>query len=393
MFEKRHKEQPVDVEFEKTYTADFSKVESLKGYEFMTNMLNYVGLKNAVTQPEKLYKGAWGYGTSGFIKVPSLVGYICQGPDVATENGNLPELIIAFRGTCITADWANNVLGGVAADKLYVKGRVHQGFYNILRVPTLVEEEPIKVIDTAMAEYYKKHKQYPPRVVTTGHSLGGALATIAAAHIATKYNGYSKQHADYTHQPLQTYTFAAPRVGDADLCSYFLNTLGYSAVQVKNLQDPVPLFAPAGGVEWGAAFTKMGQMLAANWGAASRPGVYRSFTTGTSAAADDDVEFEKFKIFEELACKYQDSEQLQRFIKQQQSSPMAKIADSPASRDKRVRMIEYAQQLLNTLKIKWSDNPAPLVGVFESKEDGKWGGHMHSLEVYLSNIKRLQIQK
>lgn len=99
-----------------------------------------------------------------------------------------------------------------------------------------------------MEEYFKEHNQYPPRIVTTGHSLGGALATIAAAHIAFTYKEYREKHAEhteYTQRRLQTYTFAAPRVGDDGLRSYFLDTLGYSALQVKNVQDPVPLFAPS----------------------------------------------------------------------------------------------------------------------------------------------------
>jgi putative lipase involved disintegration of autophagic bodies len=48
----------------------------------------------------------------------------------------------------------------------------------------------LQVIKAAMETYRTEHKQYPPRVVTTGHSLGGALATIAAAHIAIKYPQY-----------------------------------------------------------------------------------------------------------------------------------------------------------------------------------------------------------
>lgn len=58
-----------------------------------------------------------------------------------------------------------------------------------------------------MEEYFKEHNQYPPRIVTTGHSLGGALATIAAAHIAFTYKEYREKHAEhteYTQWRLQT---------------------------------------------------------------------------------------------------------------------------------------------------------------------------------------------
>lgn len=104
----------------------------------------------------------------------------------------------------------------------------------------------LQAIDAALAEYHDTYKQYPPRVSTIGHSLGGALATLAAAYIAIKHPQYRAAHADYTQRALQTYTFAAPRVGDTALCSYFANELGITAVQVQNVQDPVPLCAPRG---------------------------------------------------------------------------------------------------------------------------------------------------
>jgi hypothetical protein len=43
--------------------------------------------------------------------------------------------------------------------------------------------------------------------------------------------------------------------------------------------------------------------------------------------------------------------------------------------------IKYAKQLVKTFSTNWSDNPAPPIGVFESTENGDWGGPMHSLEV------------
>jgi pimeloyl-ACP methyl ester carboxylesterase len=115
----------------------------------------------------------------------------------------------------------------------------------LVQMKPLLSHSAPQAIDAALAEYHNIHNKFPPRIVTVGHSLGGALATLAAAHIAIKHEQYRAVHADYTQRPLQTYTFAAPRVGDAALCSYFNSELGFTAVQVQNVQDPVPLCAPS----------------------------------------------------------------------------------------------------------------------------------------------------
>lgn len=46
-------------------------------------------------------------------------------------------------------------------------------------------------------------------VLTTGHSLGGAIATLAAYDIAKAFEGQLKPHQ------VQCYTLGAPRTGNA----------------------------------------------------------------------------------------------------------------------------------------------------------------------------------
>jgi pimeloyl-ACP methyl ester carboxylesterase len=107
-----------------------------------------------------------------------------------------------------------------------------------------------QAIDNALKAY---GDNLPPRIICTGHSLGGALATLAAAHIAIchpeDYNAAAagdatSQDADYAKRRLQVYTFAAPRVGDMAFSSYLTDELGLMAVQVKNVLDPTPDVAP-----------------------------------------------------------------------------------------------------------------------------------------------------
>lgn len=106
----------------------------------------------------------------------------------------------------------------------------------------------MQCIDEAIKAYELSHGKKPDRIICTGHSLGGALATLAAAHIAINfeeyYNKTPNKDEPYTQRPLQVYTFAAPRVGDATLRGYFKDTLHVEAVQLKNTEDPVPYVAP-----------------------------------------------------------------------------------------------------------------------------------------------------
>lgn len=92
-------------------------------------------------------------------------------------------------------------------------------------------------IDAVLKPYLEESNL--PRIITIGHSLGGGLAVLAAAHIAKKSDKYQEGSKSYTSQLLQTYTFAAPRVGDHALYKY-MSSLGLTALQVKNTKDPVP---------------------------------------------------------------------------------------------------------------------------------------------------------
>lgn len=79
-----------------------------------------------------------------------------------------------------------------------------------------------------------------------GTVLGGALAVLAAVMIQTYIPAYRADHADYTKRLLQTYTYGAPLVGDADFAKYMRDTLHCSVVQVKNKTDATPLAPPTG---------------------------------------------------------------------------------------------------------------------------------------------------
>lgn len=130
---------------------------------------------------------------------------------------DVDNLFVAFRGTeANPIDWSRNArFSPIAGDF----GRIHSGFVSGLDE---VWEESLEVIAAAGKPS-----------VFTGHSLGGALAMIAA--VRTNAAG---------HPVEAVYTYGQPRVGLGDFGTLFMDRLGdrtYRAINHVDLVTRVPL--------------------------------------------------------------------------------------------------------------------------------------------------------
>ncbi|PPQ63693.1 hypothetical protein CVT24_004578 [Panaeolus cyanescens] len=137
------------------------------------------------------------------------------------------EIVVVFRGTSELADIVVDInllfktlsstgLTGIKNEK------VHSGFqfaYNV-------------VADTVLKTVRSESAKYPSyRIVVTGHSLGGAVASIAALSIK----------AALPSVPLQLYTFGQPRVGNAEFATYVENRIGTANIfRAVHTYDGVP---------------------------------------------------------------------------------------------------------------------------------------------------------
>jgi triacylglycerol lipase len=127
-------------------------------------------------------------------------------------DGDAAFAVLVFRGTTgKLSNWLYNL--DMVPSPWPTGGRVHRGFNRLIRAHW-------EHIDTALQKVTKP-------LFYTGHSLGGALATLAAS----------------LRPPRAVYTFGTPRIGDVG----FARTLtGVPVFNVFNPQDIVTQLPPAG---------------------------------------------------------------------------------------------------------------------------------------------------
>lgn len=147
-------------------------------------------------------------------------GFVVKRDRTADKPG---MIVVVYRGTQQVKDWITNLKASkqdisskTAAGQTIVIGQMHQGFYDAYKSI----ENQLDNILKALPE------DYP--VYLTGHSLGGALATVTTWFI----DG---------HRLAACYTFGAPRVGTEKLGAHY-RTPVYRVVYGP---DPVPNLPPS----------------------------------------------------------------------------------------------------------------------------------------------------
>jgi endonuclease G len=153
--------------------------------------------------------GDWGFHRHVALNRGDTQGFIAIAGDV---------VLIAFRGTESIGDWLGNI-DVLPTARPY--GSVHRGFLNAY---LLVEQEVLAAIQQIAPAN--------PRLWITGHSLGGALATIAAAELRPRLLASG------------IHTFGQPRLGAAALTSFFLENFPDRFMRFVNDDDIVTRVPP-----------------------------------------------------------------------------------------------------------------------------------------------------
>jgi triacylglycerol lipase len=150
--------------------------------------------------------------------------------------GNAQQIVIIFRGTepKSVQDWLTNaqVLKTQACG-----GRIHSGFWQGTQAIWAELESEIRRI--------RGQFPTPPPLFLTGHSLGGALAVLAASELQR-----------LEHKVDGVYTFGSPRIGDRHFAMQYNRRLYDQTFRLVNHRDIVTQLPPAE-----LNYTHVGQLI------------------------------------------------------------------------------------------------------------------------------------
>ena len=166
----------------------------------------------------RLLRAVLAAGGFELVGVLSDPGTATQGFVAVRRAGDEMDMtVVSFRGTENEQDWKTNLrysltqVDSPQAEGSEPAGKVHQGFLDAFRS-----------VRDQVGRYLTCAEGLP--IFITGHSLGGALATLGAAHLSGR--GLAA-----------CYTFGAPRVGNKG----FASSLRIPVYRSVNPLDPVPL--------------------------------------------------------------------------------------------------------------------------------------------------------
>lgn len=142
---------------------------------------------------------------------------------VATDSTN-KLIVISFRGSRSIRNWITNLAFPVVPTTICATCSGSAGFWSSW----------LEAQSSVLTAVTQARAQYPDyKIVATGHSLGGALATFAAAIL--RKNGLT----------VDLYTYGAPKVGLAGISQYLTSTSNGQTFRVTHKADPVPKLPPA----------------------------------------------------------------------------------------------------------------------------------------------------
>lgn len=136
-------------------------------------------------------------------------------------------VVLAFRGAQSATNWRHSLNAHHVDSDFCDDCKVHNGFWKMW---TDIREKVFADVDRTLAKY----PGY--RFVITGHSLGGALATLAAGSFRMRDDRY----ANLT----EVFTYGSPRVGTG-MTAAFLTRQSDKSYRVTSGKDLIPRLPPA----------------------------------------------------------------------------------------------------------------------------------------------------
>jgi hypothetical protein len=137
---------------------------------------------------------------------------------------HLQNLVIIFRGTQTFENYKTDAKFILKDMGTICKGcKIHSGFISAYE----------EISNQVLEKYESLRKRYKGyKTILTGHSMGGALATIASVYL-------KKEGLDF-----DLYTFGSPRVGNQEFAEFVNNILKGNNFRVTFKEDPVAVVPP-----------------------------------------------------------------------------------------------------------------------------------------------------
>lgn len=164
----------------------------------------------------------------------SWIGYVavCQDQEVISRLGRR-DVVIALRGTATCLEWLENLratltrLPGPGTDGSVSGPMVESGFLSLYTSKTATCPSLQEMLREEIKRLLQTYGDEPLSLTITGHSLGAALATLAAYDIKTHFNG----------SPMATvFSFGGPRVGNKCFRQQ-LEVQGTKVLRIVNSDD------------------------------------------------------------------------------------------------------------------------------------------------------------
>jgi hypothetical protein len=190
------------------------------------------------------------------VDKPYWFGYVA-----AAWRGGYWDVVVPWRGSVNVADWSMNIQFPLVPFKPYTSkdkgigcggaaaaaaGEVEKGFHKVYaskdkagkgqRGELSAQEQVVEEVRRLVGHFRREDPGVGVRVTMAGHSLGGALALMAAHDVAAAL-------AD-DDVPVRAVTFGAPRVGDGAFRDALIKGRHVDVVSLVVKQDLVPRLPP-----------------------------------------------------------------------------------------------------------------------------------------------------